>query len=121
MKPAPLAPLVACLPCCSARALDAPARRCACAAGHRRQCALDYAVTASRPPLRLEGTNRLEYASSAGRYTLRSVLEAGGLYSARQESTGSVDIAGWWPNRYEERTTRRGTNSASIDWGTSSA
>ena len=80
------------------------------------QFTLDYAVTASRPPLRLEGTNRLEYTSAAGRYTLRSVLEAGGLYSARQESSGSVDIAGWWPNRYEERTTRRGTNSASIDW-----
>ena len=80
------------------------------------QFTLDYAVTAARPPLRLNGTNRLEYTAAAGRYTLRSVLEAGGVYSARQESSGSVDAAGWQPQRYEERSTRRGTSSASIDW-----
>ena len=77
---------------------------------------LDFAVTASRPPLRLNGTNRLEYTAAGGRYTLRSVLEAGALYSARQESNGNVDGAGWRPQRYEETTTRRGTSSASIDW-----
>jgi len=80
------------------------------------QFTLDFAVSASRPPLRLSGTNRLEYAVAAGRYTLRSTLDAGGLYSARQESTGSVDAAGWRPQRYEERSTRRGTSTAIIDW-----
>ncbi len=77
---------------------------------------LDFAVTAARPPLRLNGSNRLDYSAADGRYTLRSVLDAGGLYSARQESSGNVDSAGWRPQRYEETTTRRGTSSASIDW-----
>jgi len=77
---------------------------------------LDFVVTASRPPLRLNGTNRLEYSAADGRYTLRSVLDAGSLYGARQESSGNVDGAGWRPQRYEETTTRRGTNSATIDW-----
>jgi Protein of unknown function (DUF3108) len=116
MKLQPLALLVACLALLPAPARDAPAAPACARGGPPAQFTLDYAVTASRPPLRLNGTNRLEYTTAAGRYTLRSTLEAGGLYSARHESSGSIDVAGWRPQRYEERTTRRGLSSANIDW-----
>ena len=77
---------------------------------------LDYAVTAVRAPLRLSGTNRMQYKLQGTQYTLVSELEAGGFFNARQESSGEVESGGWRPHRYEETHPRRGTAAATIDW-----
>jgi hypothetical protein len=77
---------------------------------------LDYAVSAVRAPLRLSGTNRMQYTLQGTQYTLTSELEAGALFNARQQSSGEVESGGWRPHHYEETHPRRGTATATIDW-----
>jgi hypothetical protein len=77
---------------------------------------LDYEVHAVRAPLRLAGTNRMQYTWQGNQYTLVSELEAGGFFNARQQSSGTIEAGAWRPQRYEETSPRRGTSVTTIDW-----
>jgi hypothetical protein len=77
---------------------------------------LDFAVTASRAPLSLDGEARLVYRRHGNGYTIESTLQARGLFEAQQTSAGSVGAHGLVPESFTQRNSRRPPRSVSFDW-----
>lgn len=76
---------------------------------------MEFAVQASRGLLGLEGVNELSFAVEGKRYWLRSSTRSL-LFSAQQESRGSVDGRVLRPEEYVEQNQRRGPTTTTIDW-----
>jgi hypothetical protein len=77
---------------------------------------LEYAVTATRPPLALSGDGVVTYQRSGDRYRMTSSLRALGLFEARQESEGVVGGRGLVPHRFSHRSGNRPPHTVDFDW-----
>lgn len=76
---------------------------------------LEYTVLASRSGLTLQGENELQFRSDGADYTLRSSTRSI-LYSARQDSRGTVQGRTLRPSEYIEHRQRREPTTTTIDW-----
>ncbi len=77
---------------------------------------LDYAVTASRSVLTLNGDGTITYRRQGDTYELASTLQAFGIFEASQQSRGMVSSGGLVPQAYVQRTGRRTPRTATLNW-----
>ena len=77
---------------------------------------LEYAVTATRSVLSLNGDGVFEYLRTGDSYTIESSVTAIGIFEAKQSSTGSVGAGGLVPRKFTLRSSRRAPRSIDFDW-----
>lgn len=102
----------------SAAALPAGAAEVACAADAPLVASLrlEYAVTASRGPLSLNGDGTIDFQRSDAAYSLEAKVQAFGIFEAQQRSSGGVGANGLVPRSYMQRSSRRAPRSVDFDW-----
>ncbi len=77
---------------------------------------LEYAVTATRSVLSVDGISVLTMERDGDGYRLQLSLDATGIYHAEQRSRGRLESDALRPERFDEQRTRRPPLSVAIDW-----
>lgn len=94
----------------------ASAIECAAPAPLANSFRLDYAVTATRSFVSLNGEGSVVYQRKGNAYTMESSLQALGVFEAHQSSAGTVQADGLRPRSFTQRSTRRPLRSVAFDW-----
>lgn len=92
-----------------------PAASCTAELPWPPRLAMEFVVQASRGVLGLEGINELSFVVEGTSYRMRSSTRSL-LFSAQQDSRGSVEGRVLRPEEYVEQNQRRGPTTTTIDW-----